>query len=284
MHVNVVCDVTARYQESEHSATLAERRNPLLVTVGVQSENCCPLTGTGRMRKPAFSKAERHSRQKQVTRQRQKLLVSFSWDQPTFKNLSVYWMQMGIRVQTGVQSLEVLPDLSPCALDLSGTRCSQPRWARDCRLRGRWGRWGRAARRTRWAPRGCLCPPAAGPPPCASPRLVYYARGRQFAFRPGDPSRRQEGSLFSVMASAGVWRREQGVRAGGEPGVGSRERGQSAVRRAPPSGHSEPEASAEEANSFFSTLLSAAFFASLAVSFVSPFSLCLSASCSLSLT
>lgn len=111
------------------------------------------------MRKPAFSKAERHSRQKQVTRQRQKLLVSFSWDQPTFKNLSVYWMQMGIRVQTGVQSLEVLPNLSPCALDLSGTRCSQPRWDRDCRLRGRWGR---AAQRTRWAPRGCLCPPAAG--------------------------------------------------------------------------------------------------------------------------
>lgn len=89
-----------------------------------------------------------------------------------------------------------------------------------------------------------------GPPPYASPRLVYYARGRQFAFRPGDPSRRQEGSLFSVMASAGVWRREQGVRAGGEPGAGSRERGESAVRRAPPSGHSEPEASAGEANSF----------------------------------
>lgn len=46
---------------------------------------------------------------------------------------------------------------------------------------------------------------AGGAPLRGFPRLVCYARGRQFAFCPGDPSRRQGGSLFSVMAFAGVW-------------------------------------------------------------------------------
>lgn len=175
-------------------------------------------------------------------------------------------MQIGIRVQTGVESLEILPDLSPCALDLPGTRCSHPRRDRDSRLRERWRR---AALRTRRAPRGCLCPPAAGASRCASPRLVYYARGRQFAFRPGDPSRRQEGSLFSVMASAGVWRgrgarREQEVRAGGR-GAGSREQGAGRGERGAQGASQRPLGARSQSGRsqlVFSTLLSAAFFAS----------------------
>lgn len=76
----------------------------------------------------------------------------------------------------------------------------------------------------------CFCPRPRGYPgsgrgsrhrtAASSPRLVYYARGRQFASRPGDPSRRQEGSLFSVMACAGVWR---GGRQGGREGWGCTE-------------------------------------------------------------
>lgn len=180
--------------------------------------------------------------------------------------------------------MEILPDLSACALDHPGTRCSHPRRDRDSRLRERCGRAAlrtrRAALRTRRAPRGCLCPPAAGASRCASPRLVYYARGRQFAFRPGDPSRRQEGSLFSVMASAGVWRgrgarREQEVPAGGR-GAGSREQGAGRGERGAQGASQRPLGARSQSGGsqlVFSTLLSAAFFASYAVSFFSRFPL-----------
>lgn len=165
---------------------------------------------------------------------------------------------MGIRVQTGIWRFSQTYPHAPLTSRTPGAATHAGIGTLGSRSGGGGRRCGGGGRRC--GPGGHRGAASArrqpGPPPCASPRLVYYARGRQFAFRPGDPSRRQEGSLFSVMASAGVWRgrdarREQGVRAGGEPGVGSRERGEeSAVRRAPPSGHLEPEARAEEANSF----------------------------------
>jgi hypothetical protein len=109
------------------------------------------------------------------------------------------------------------------------------RWALLCGwlVRARGGRGGAAS--ARWRSR---------PPSRCSPRLVYYARGRQFAFCPGDPSRRQEGSLFSVMASAGVWRGQARARsAAGRARAGGRaRRGERTMRAANPGGSPEPRA------------------------------------------
>ena len=54
MHVNVICDVTARYQESEHSATLAKRRKPLLVTVGGSEWELLPSDRDWKYEKACF--------------------------------------------------------------------------------------------------------------------------------------------------------------------------------------------------------------------------------------
>ena len=77
MHANVICDVTARYQESEHSATLAERRQPLLVTVGSSEWELLPSDRDWKYEKACFFKSRKAFQAEASDPKRQKLLVSF---------------------------------------------------------------------------------------------------------------------------------------------------------------------------------------------------------------